>query len=340
LIVEDGAYILGEDNKYHQMNFSNENFDLIKRVEISWEGFKIRNFDNEPVFYADTDGNLTLVGTINAGNGNIGGWHIAPNQLSSGANTTYVALNADSTNDYAIWAGATNASTTTTENNVSTTTYAPFCVTKTGQLRATGAIISGNITAETLLIRDGNELSEATQYINAKITPEKIWLGVKSYTNGEETSIALEDTGMEVKSNGSIDINGGSINVRSTGLLTVDTSNVIINTNAENGESIFQLSNGSESNPINYLDIKKIGENTILAELAGWKIASGLLYSGASTNYVGLCSSNDVANYAIWAGDNVAVDAPFAVTRDGKVYLNSLMVLDTWNEDTGKWEIT
>ena len=37
----------------------------VTRVEVSWDGFKLRNWDNNEVFYADPDtGNLTLDGTI------------------------------------------------------------------------------------------------------------------------------------------------------------------------------------------------------------------------------------------------------------------------------------
>ena len=40
---------------------------VLNRVSISWDGFTIRNWDNERVFYADADtGNLTVSGTIKA----------------------------------------------------------------------------------------------------------------------------------------------------------------------------------------------------------------------------------------------------------------------------------
>lgn len=41
--------------------------ETVDRVEISWDGLKLRNWNNEEVFYADPDtGNLTLKGTIYA----------------------------------------------------------------------------------------------------------------------------------------------------------------------------------------------------------------------------------------------------------------------------------
>jgi len=55
----------------------------INRVEVSWNGFIIRNLNNEEVFYADDEGNLTLAGTIEAADGLIGGWLIKENTLMS-----------------------------------------------------------------------------------------------------------------------------------------------------------------------------------------------------------------------------------------------------------------
>ena len=300
----------------------------LERVAISWDGLTLRNWAGQRVFYANPDtGDLVLIGditanngtfngTVNAANGNIGGWTIGTNQLYSGNNNNYVALNSDSTNTYAIWAGATNAETTDNDS----TTYAPFSVSKTGQLRASDAIISGAITATSLTI--GNQ--SADDWLNASINDEAIWLGVKNYTNTNATSIKLTDSSVEISS---------------TGALKVSTSNVIINTEANNNESIFKLTDGAGSNPINYFNIQKNNLGVVTAQLGGWLIGEHRLASGNenSTSYVALDSTPN-GTYAIWCGDSTANSAPFRVTRTGNVYLNSLMVLD--KVTNGKWEIT
>jgi hypothetical protein len=75
--------------------------------------------------------------------GKIGGWSIGTSKLSGGGGTSAVGLQIDSTaGGYAFWAGATEGQSGTSPN----ITYAPFSVTNTGLLRATGATISGNIT--------------------------------------------------------------------------------------------------------------------------------------------------------------------------------------------------
>lgn len=65
--------------------------------------------------------------------GKIGGWTIGTDKLSSGGGASTVGLS--TSGSYAIWAGEGTPSVNT-----------PFSVTPGGQLRATGAIISGNIT--------------------------------------------------------------------------------------------------------------------------------------------------------------------------------------------------
>jgi hypothetical protein len=72
--------------------------------------------------------------------GQIGGWSIGTNKLSAGGGANSVNLSTSGT--YAIWAGAAEAESGTSPNK----SYAPFSVTNTGLLRATGATISGNIT--------------------------------------------------------------------------------------------------------------------------------------------------------------------------------------------------
>ena len=65
--------------------------------------------------------------------GQIGGWTIGTDKLSAGGGSSAVGLATSGT--YALWAGAGTPDTNT-----------PFSVTNTGVLRATGAIISGQIT--------------------------------------------------------------------------------------------------------------------------------------------------------------------------------------------------
>ena len=68
LRAKEGARILNDEGTKYKS--AKEDVD---RVSISWDGLTIRNWDNEKVFYADGQGNLTLNGTIYANAGKFEG---------------------------------------------------------------------------------------------------------------------------------------------------------------------------------------------------------------------------------------------------------------------------
>lgn len=86
-------------------------------------------------FTLDADGNVAMTGTVTATDGAIGGWTLAQNSLHSGSGASYVALSSDTSGTYAMWAGNGTAAS------------APFRVSRAGVLTATGADISGTVTA-------------------------------------------------------------------------------------------------------------------------------------------------------------------------------------------------
>ena len=86
-------------------------------------------------FTLDANGNVTMTGTVTATDGAIGGWTLAQNDLHSGSGASYVALSSDTSGTYAMWAGNGTAAS------------APFRVSRAGVLTATGADISGTVTA-------------------------------------------------------------------------------------------------------------------------------------------------------------------------------------------------
>lgn len=53
--------------------------------------------------------------------------------------------------------------------------------------------------------------------------------------------------------------------------------------------------------------------------IGGWTLGEKRLYSGTGTNYVALDSGTNNVNYAIWAGNATPANAPFNVTRAGKL---------------------
>lgn len=115
-----------------------------------WAGAE--NPDNAP-FRVKRNGNMvatngSFTGTINAtnsyfsgsvtaGSGSVGGWTISSSRLYAGSGTSFVCLDANTTDLlYAIWAGSASASA------------APFSVKRDGTLHATKATIEGTVTAK------------------------------------------------------------------------------------------------------------------------------------------------------------------------------------------------
>lgn len=143
----------------------------IAKVEVSWNGFILRNNNKTEVFKADGDGNLTITGQINATSGWIGnanaGWYIGQNTLKdSNGNFYYVGYIGSNSDDRkasigirntpnngdanfknfpALWIGGTydKNQEPIAPNNASLN--APFRVNSDGKLIATGAqITNGN----------------------------------------------------------------------------------------------------------------------------------------------------------------------------------------------------
>lgn len=74
----------------------------LEGIQLGTSGVFIVDSGN---FEIDADGNVTLKGKVISGEGDIGGWKIAPGNLSSGSGTKHVRLSTEDAT-YAIWAGA------------------------------------------------------------------------------------------------------------------------------------------------------------------------------------------------------------------------------------------
>ena len=218
----------------------------VDRVEISWDGFKLRNYAGQEVFYADPDtGDLNITGAITATSGAIGGWTIDTNSLHSGANTSYVGLNSDSTNAYALWAG--DESPEKTENGV--TTYAHFSVTKSGQLRATDAIIEGAITATSFQLAQGVKIPYSN-ISDAPTIPDNFTIdGISSnyQWNGNTYKVAITSTdNLLIGANTNYDT--GIIIAKNGNEAAVTINQTCINFDYSNDNYIHMNSNGISLN--------------------------------------------------------------------------------------------
>lgn len=126
----------------------NENGSKTHLVEVSWNGFILRDEDGNIVFNADRTGNLSIVGTVTAAAGNIGNWEIKDTGLwyqdgtaglTTGSGVVYDKkghpLNGE---EKMLWV-------TGTSNQDGT--YNEFVVTKDGTMYCSDVIVRGTVSA-------------------------------------------------------------------------------------------------------------------------------------------------------------------------------------------------
>lgn len=113
-----------------------DNGEKINRVEISWDGLILRNNSGDTVFNADNNGNLTIVGNIQAATGKIGGWDILEKSLQSEDGTAGMCSDTTgaSADDKVFWVGNET-----------------FKVQHDGTMWATNAYIKGTVSANTVI---------------------------------------------------------------------------------------------------------------------------------------------------------------------------------------------
>ena len=134
------------DTDIHNNNVYNYGLNTTTGIRLSSEGIDMKGskltIDMENFKITDK-GKVTVKGAIEAKEGNIANWIIGTDKLYSGEGTTHVELSSSSaeTQPYAIWAGASDASS------------APFSIKKDGALKSTSGEIGGwTINTNTLTI--------------------------------------------------------------------------------------------------------------------------------------------------------------------------------------------
>jgi hypothetical protein len=120
----------------------NDPSDKIDLVEVSWDGFILRDENGNIVFNADRLGNLNIVGTITAKDGSIGNWLISPTGLVYNEGTAGLAPQSGIIHDVTgsekiLWVESTLENGEKTE----------FVVTSGGTLYCNDIIVKGTISA-------------------------------------------------------------------------------------------------------------------------------------------------------------------------------------------------
>lgn len=192
---------------------------------------------------------VSRAGALTSTSGSIGGWSLSTSALTSGSGTSCVGLS--SSDSIAIWAGGNTPSS------------APFRVSRSGQLTASGVNITGAVYATSLSIsRDG---TSTPQPVNTYLTNEGF---LDTETGYEKVS------GISIDSNG-LTISGKNIHIDSGGTFTVGSGNF----------SIDRSGNVSITGQIHAASGSTLG---------GWTLTNDSIYSGTF-----VLDSNPQHTYAI-----------------------------------------
>ena len=317
LVGETGALVLNDDKTDY-----NELTQPVKRVEVSWDGFKLRNWNNEEVFWADPDtGNLNITGRIVAASGTIGGWNIEQNRLYSGTNTSYVGIDSGTAgNNYAFWAGHNDAAS------------ASFSVQRNGTIKANSGTIGGwTLTTTQLLSGSGVSHVAIDSDVNNGYA---LWAGA-DYPAALPIDAPIGSTynaPFTVTKAGAMKAISGAIggwtlaaNRLSSG---ATTGFVALDSNTLNTYAIWAGNEMADNAPFSVTRGGSLKATT--GHIGGWSLGLNKLYSGSGDSYVALDSGT--GNYALWAGAENSANAYFRVGRDGSVDLTKLNTLDENNQ--------
>lgn len=80
---------------FNKAQYANKLYFDENGLTVQSKGLTIKNADDESVFYADDEGNLTLNGKVHATSGNIGKWEIVEDGIKCGWDTDFVFLGYD-----------------------------------------------------------------------------------------------------------------------------------------------------------------------------------------------------------------------------------------------------
>ena len=210
-----------------------------------------------------------------------------------------------------------------------------FAIDENGNVAMTGKVIatSGNIGGleikNTTLFDLNKTANDANSTANdAKSKAETANTNITNITNGttaiphvKSTAIEINGKNMTIGAEGKLTLqsnagilvqSGGSININSGGKFTIDSTNFKIDSSG---------------------NVTLTGKITATSgDIGGWTIGTDSLYAGSGTNRVALSTGNSA--YTIWAGNETAANAPFRVTKDGKVYLTRVMALANEGDTT------
>jgi len=184
LVAKKGALILNQDH-----NALNELDEDINRVEISWDGLILRDWENNRTFYADADtGDLTLKGTVYA---------------------------------TGLYIGNNDEPIDTHINNTINTTLDDLGVLDSGRIYYQAAEPTDYHQRDLWInTNDNNQYIAICNYDDTPL-PATRWILINKKIQGAQLSVDTENGKISIAAGESIDISGGNLNLVGNSGITV-----------------------------------------------------------------------------------------------------------------------
>lgn len=266
--------------------------------------------------YIGTDGinlagkfKVTNAGALTATSGEVGGWTISTNKLSSGSGNNYVALSSTDT-DYRIWAGNETASS------------APFSVSKTGSLVAKSGEIGGWTIGATSLTGNKTGLAKTSQDSDIAI-----WAG--NATSSSANFYVRQDGYMKSSSGTIGGWNIGSDYIGNNTTKNASTTGIAyISTTATNDAISFWAGgayNGTGANAPKFSVTRDGSLTASSGKVGNWYISDTHIGNASteSASSVGLKNSTTSSDIVLWAGNSTKANSNFTLTAGGDIKANS-----------------
>lgn len=184
LTSEAGSYVMQENTGgtgyiYKYLN------KTVNRVEVSWRGLILRNWESEEVFYADPNtGNLTLNGRIVTQSGKIGGWDISADMLS-GAGIQLISGSTAATNNGGIY--LSNSQVLYDTVTINGATYYTYYYTDPADGRKKTCYLSYYTPGVSSITLNGGQEVYTQKEVIKTVSPKYVF-SVSTYSTETETS--------------------------------------------------------------------------------------------------------------------------------------------------------
>ena len=184
LTSEAGSYVMQENTGgtgyiYKYLN------NTVNRVEVSWRGLILRNWESEEVFYADPNtGNLTLNGRIVTQSGKIGGWDISADMLS-GAGIQLISGSTAATNNGGIY--LSNSQVLYDTVTINGATYYTYYYTDPADGRRKTCYLSYYTPGVSSITLNGGQEVYIQKEVTKTVSPKYVF-SVSTYSTETETS--------------------------------------------------------------------------------------------------------------------------------------------------------